>query len=237
MGKVWKTVTTVIILFIIALALIGFFWIKKAPTLLSESLSSKLKVPVKVESISFSWNHITIKGLEIDNIEDSILPKAFSAKTIIIKAPLTNYMKHHVEIEQIIVDDIYIGLEFDTIESEKGNWTRLIENLYTTMDNYEKKDSDRTVTIKKISLQNIQAQAVYKTKPKKIHTFPVVKYEEFTDIKSEGGFPIDQITNSVLGKMLMSLFVRENLKNMYLQFLNPKNAIKSLISPFKFFIP
>ena len=237
MSKVWKAVITVIILIIIAISLIGFFGLKKASNLLSESLSSKLKVPVKVEGISLSWNRITIKGLEIDNIKDSILPKAFSAKTIIIKAPLFHYMKKHVEIQQVIVDDIYIGLEFDNIESEKGNWTRLIENFYTVMDNYEKKDSERTVTIKKISLQKIQAQVVYKTSPKKIHAFPIVEYEEFTDITSQGGFPIDQITNSVLGKMLMSLFVRENIKNMYKQFLNPKNVLKSLISPFKLLIP
>ena len=237
MGNVWKTVIVLIVLLLVAFGLICFFWIKKAPSLLSESLSSKLKVPVNVEKISFSWNQITIKSLSVDNIEDSILPKAFTAKTIIIKAPLFNYLKDNVVIHEIIIDNIYIGLEFDDIDSEKGNWTRLIENFYTEMDNYEMKEATRSVSIYKIALQDIQAQVVYKTKPKNIHTLPIVEYEEFTDIKSEGGFPVDQITNSVLGKMLMSLFVRENLKNMYMQFLNPKNVFKNLISPFKMLIP
>ncbi len=237
MGKVRKAVIVMVVLFIIAIGALAYLYIKKAPGMLSESLSGKFKVPVKVEKISLSWDRITIKGFEIANLPDSILPKAFSAQTIIIKAPLLSFLKDDVKISEIIVDQIYIGLEFDDIKSEKGNWTRLIENLYSEIDAINKTEATRTVSIGKISLQEIHAQVVYKTKHEKIHDLPVAKYEAFTDTTSEGGFPIDQITNSILGKMLMSLFVRENLKNMHQGFLNPKNAVKHLLSPFKLLIP
>lgn len=236
MSVVWKTVLIAVILILAATGIIGFIFVKKAPTLLSDSLSEKLGVHVTVKDVSFTWNHVFIKGLEIDNVEDSILPKAFTAKTIIIYAPLFHFLQQNVVVNEIAVDTIYIGLEFDDIDSEKGNWTRLIEGFYSKMETEDTEISTRTVEIAKISLNNIQAQVVYKTNPSKIHTFPIVPHEEFTDIKSEGGVPVDQITNSVLGKMLMSLFVRENLKNMYKK-LSPKNVLKKALSPFKLLIP
>lgn len=237
MRTFWKILFVVVILFILALSVATMICEKRASSFLSEYLSGKLKVAVKVEDISFSWNQIKIKGFEIDNVKGSILPKAFTAQTILIKTPLINFLKNDVVINHIIVDDITIGLEFDNIKSANGNWTRLIGNLYSSISPSQGTEANRSVTIKKISLQQIKAQVVYKTDPQKIIALPVVKYEEFTNISSKGGIPIDQIMNSVLGKMLISLFAREHLNNMFQQFLNPENAIKDLVAPFKMLIP
>ncbi len=237
MGKGWKAAFVVVVLLTFSLLVATLFYMKRAPAMIASALSEKLQVPVRVESVKFSFNSIVIKGFEIKNLPESILPTAFSAQTIIIKCPITNFLKKDVHIDHIIVDDIYIGLEFDNIKSEKGNWTRLMENYYSKIDAPAEKELKRTVHIERISLQQIRAQVVYKTDPGNIHTLPLVPYEEFTNISSTGGVPLDQIANSVLGKMLLSLFARENLKNMFQQFFNPENAVKHLIAPFKLFVP
>ncbi len=58
---------------------------------------------------------------------------------------------------------------------------------------------------------------------------------ELTEISSEGGLPMDQILNSVLGQMLKEVFVKQNLKNMIQQFMNTPSPVQQYLAPFKGF--
>ncbi|HAZ15647.1 MAG: hypothetical protein A2Y28_03745 [Chlamydiae bacterium GWC2_50_10] len=233
MIRIWKTIFVLFLLSLFALGTIAWLYVKKAPDILSDALSRKLNVPVHVDKIDFSLNRITISGITVENLQTSILPNALTTHTLIIKAPLINFLKDNLFVDEISLDQIYLGLEFDEITSPKGNWTRLLENFYTRIDTYDKKESARTVSIAKLLLKNIQTDVVYKTKPKKIHTLPLIKEILLTNIQSHGGLPLDQIANSVLGQMLLTVFQKENLKNMLKELLNPANTLKQLLSPFK----
>lgn len=223
---------------VIALACIviaGLFLLSSlAPDFIASGLSKNLKVAVTIGDMSFSLDKITIKHLDIANVPNSRLPKALSIKTICSKCPLLNYLKETVNIEQITLDDIYLGLEFDTPKSAQGNWTVLMSNLESTTASTSKEES-KTVIIKELILTNIEVDVVYKSSGGSIKKLKPIPRIVLHEINSSQGFPADQIMKSVLGQMLKSVFVEENLKNMFDDFLTnpPKNAADAILQPFK----
>lgn len=220
-----------------ALLIVSYSYIKRAPQLLSESLSHKMKCPVHVGALHFSLHCITIEDFTIDNPNDSILPQAFHAACITIDIRLKNLFEKNLFIRHIAVHNIALGLEFDDAKGIRGNWTRLMENFYTEIDDANAAEAARTLYIETLDFQKITTQLVYKNNSGHIHTLPTIDQIQLTGISSEGGLPIDQIANSVLGEMLLTVFKRENLHNMLQDLLNPKNTVKRLISPFKILLP
>lgn len=221
---------------IIVLIVIGFITWMRIPGILSKNLSDNLQVEVRIGDASLGWNQISIASLFIGNPPGSILPKAFSCDRINIDNTLPNYLKDDVVVELIHLQDIYLGLEFESPTGAKGNWTKIMGNLERSQTKHkkDKKVSSRTVLIRKIILENIKVDVVYATQPNNIKHLPTIDRLEFTDISSEGGFPTDQIMNSVLGQTLKSIFVKENLQNMLNDLLDPsKNPVESLLKPFK----
>ncbi|MBS0626948.1 MAG: hypothetical protein JSS09_01915, partial [Verrucomicrobia bacterium] len=72
-----------IFLVLIAICFIAVFLLNsKLPGFISNKLSKALKVPVKIEDIHISYNNITLNDLEISNPPKSVLPTAFSSKSI-----------------------------------------------------------------------------------------------------------------------------------------------------------
>jgi len=189
---------------------------------------------VTIGDISFSLNKITVDHLDIANVPNSRLQKALSVKTISSTCNLLNYLKETISIEQITLDDIYIGLEFDTPKSAQGNWTVLMGNLESATASAPKEES-KTVIIKELILTNIQVDVVYKSSNGAIKRLKPIPRIVLYNINSSQGFPTDQIMKSVLGQMLKSVFVDENLKNMFEDLLTnpPKNAVDAVLQPFK----
>lgn len=219
---------------VVGIILTTIFWFR-VPSMLSRELSQKMDVHVKISNIGLTLNDISVNGLKIDNLPGSILPTAFSSKTIDLHAPISNYLHDHIVIDEIDVDDIYLGLEFNSPSGTTGNWTQIMGNLQRSQDkasNSSSKISKRTVFIKKIVLTNLNVDVVYKT-DKKVKRLPTIDRMELTDISSEGGFPSDQIMNSVLGQMLKSVFVKENMNNMLQDLLKQENPVNKFLRPFQ----
>jgi len=212
-----RSLTGLVIIVILAAIIILFLAWSRVPDLVAGNLSKKLKVLVEIGDIDLSLRSIDVEKLEIGNPRGFYLPRAFAADRILIEAPLSRYLKDNIEIEEIDIDNVYLGLEFDSPQSTNGNWTAIMANAKAAQasnTNSSAEKSNRTVFIRRIVLTNIQTDLLWRSQGTKVRRLPTIKRMELKNISSEGGSVIDQITNSALGEMLKEVFVQQNLKDM-----------------------
>ena len=228
---------TVIAIVIIAIVVVLFLGWTRVPDILANDISKKMRVPVKIDSIDLGIKSIRVQDFEIGNPPGTVLSKAFSAQTIGVFAPLTRYLDQQIVIDEMTIDNIYLDLEFNSVSSTDGNWTKIMANIQpseSATKQGENKKPPRSVLIKRIILTNINVDVIYVKEGGKVQHLPTIDRIELTNVSSEGGVPMDQIMNSVLGQMLKSVFIKQNLKNMLQGILNtPGNTIQKFISPFK----
>lgn len=234
---------------ILAAVIVGFIFWSRVPDILANNLSKKMKVSVEVDSIGLGWGKVDVKKIQIGNPSGSILAKAFACNEIDVLAPFTNYLSQNIVIDEIDVNNVYLGLEFDSASGTSGNWTTIMGNLNssngsTVTSNGKKKrkeqptpaasSSSRSVLIHRLVLTNIDVDVVYRKDGGKVKRLPRIPRIELTEISSQGGLPMNQIMNSVLGEMLKQVFLKENLKNMMQDLIdNPNIPFKQYLSPFK----
>jgi hypothetical protein len=236
MRKLIKGTLGVILLCIIGGAIFLFVLWSRLPDMIASNLSKRLQVGVEIGDMSLSPSSIGVEKFVIHNLPRYKLPKAFSAETIDIEAPLTRYVKNDIVIDQILVSDVYIGLEFESIKSAKGNWSTILANAQSAKEESSKTASEKTVLIKRLLLTNIQVDLYYQSegKIKKLKTIPQI---ELTNISSQGGNVGDQIMNSALGQAVKEVFIQENLKNIFDQLLqSPATPFKEYLGPLKNFL-
>lgn len=244
MKTFFSTLAGFIVILILAAVVVGFIFWSRVPDILANNLSNKMLVSVEIDSIGLSWGKIDLKNIEIGNPPNSILAKAFACKEIDVNAPFFNYLDQNVVIDEIDLKDVYLGLEFESASNTKGNWTTIMKNIQSTTggtaDKKKKKEeppaakpSVRTVLIHRLVLTNIDVDVVYRKDGGKVQKMPRIDRMELKEISSEGGLPVDQIMNSVLGEMLKQVFIKENLKNMLQELLNQPSPIQQYIAPFK----
>lgn len=236
MRKLIKGTLGIIALCIIGGAIFLFILWSRLPDMIASNLSKRLQVGVEIGDMSLSTKSIGVDRFVIHNPPKYKLPKAFSSEKIAVDAPLTRYMKDNIEIEQIIVSDVYIGLEFESIKGTKGNWSTILANAQSAQDESSKSASDKTVLIKRLLLTNIKVELFYQNegKVKKLKTIPQI---ELKNISSKGGNVGDQIMNSALGQAVKEVFIQENLKDIFNQLLqDPTNPVKEYLGPLKNFL-
>ncbi len=229
----FRSIGGLVVLVLIGLV-ITFFLVRSGLSgTIERKMTSQFKVPVSVGSVSLGFSAIGFKKLVIGNTKGSVLPTALSTVNITINAPVTRYFKQDVVIDEISVSNIQLGLEFDSASGTRGNWTEIMSN-YENAPEPASQDT-RTVFIKRLVLNNISVDVVYRTNPKKIKRLPLIPQIVLTNISSTGGVPMHQIMESVLGQMLKSVFMKENLNNMLNDIIKnpPKNAQDLLKIPFK----
>jgi uncharacterized protein involved in outer membrane biogenesis len=222
------------ILFIVLLAVAFFVLWSKAPDFAVRHLSKALNAPVSIGDMRLKPTLLTIDKFQIGNPQGySSLPKAFSADTIRLSAPLTRYLQSHIVIEEVHLDGIYLGLEFDSISGATGNWTALMSHFSASQGSphFSRK---KTVLIKKLVFTNIATSLVFAKEKSSVKRLPTIDRMEFYNVSSEGGLSSDQLLNSVLGQMLKAVFQRENLKNMFKEILeDPQGTIDTTLKLFK----
>ncbi len=227
----WKWIISFCFIILVGLLVLSAFW-TRLPSLLSNHLSSALGVEVEVKRTQVGWKRITIEGIAISNPTKTIQGKALTIDQLSIAAPFFSYFKKNILIEQIDLKGIYIDLEFDSASTTSGNWTRIMQKAKSKTSI----PSSRTVLIKKLVLSEIDVDVFYKKEQSRVERLPTIAQIVLTNVSSEGGVPLDQIMNSVLGQMLKSVFVQQNLKNMLQGLLDsPENSVNKLLRPFKGF--
>lgn len=223
----------VVLLFIGALILLFIMW-SRVPDIVAGSLSKKLKVVVEIGDIDLSLRSIDIEKLEIGNPRGYALPRAFAVDRIGIEAPLTRYIHNDIVIDEITLDNVYLGLEFDSPKGAEGNWTTIMHNAKAAQSSSGK--GNKTVLIHRIVLNNIQTDLLYRNQGGKVRRLPVIKRMELNEISSEGGGLSDQLMNSALGEMIKQVFIQQNLKDILDNVLSPgqgNNPVNQAIKQFR----
>ena len=225
-----------VVIVVLGLVILLFVAKTQLPDVVASNLARKLQVPVQIGDIDLSFRSIEISKLEIENPKAYQLPIAFGADIIMVKAPLTEYMHQHIVIDEITINNVYLGLEFESATSTDGNWTAIINRAKAAAekDTDQDKKNNKTVLIRKIVLNNIQTDLIYRREGTRVKHLPVIDRIELNDISSEGGSALDQIMNSALGEMLKGVFIKQNLKNVLDQVFQPgNNTIQDVLKPLK----
>lgn len=233
MKKIILTLSGLVFVAVIAAIIIALVTWSRAPDVLANTLSKKLNVSVNIDDIRLHWHKIDVEEVVIGNPPNTLLSKAFSCKLISVMAPFARYLDKQVVIDKIEIDNVYLGLEFDSATSAKGNWTRIMENLRKSQDTTAPKSKERSVLIRSLVLTNIDVDVVYRKEGGKIQRLPRIAKIELTNVSSEGGLPMDQVMNSVLGQMLKSVFEKQNLKNMLDNLLQQGGPVQKYLGPFQ----
>ena len=97
MRKLVKGIGGIILLCIIGGAIFLFLFWSHVPDMVASKLSKRLQVGVEIADMKLSLSSIGVERFVIHNPEGYKLPKAFSAETINIDAPLTHYLKDAIE--------------------------------------------------------------------------------------------------------------------------------------------
>lgn len=231
-----KSIGGIVIIAILVLVILAFVGWSRVPDIISSHLTKTLRVPVDIGDISISMGGFEVKKLEIGNPAGYYLSRAFSAEQIVINSPLSRYFHHNIEIDEIDVNDIYLGLEFDSPKGTKGNWTTIMNNVQNSQAADQKKGG-RTVLIRKLVLTDIKTELIYRDQGKKARRLPTIKRIELHNISSSGGNISDQLMNSALGEMIKQVFIEQNLKDILDQILQPggNNLVENAIQQFRGF--
>ncbi|MCL6755566.1 MAG: AsmA family protein [Candidatus Rhabdochlamydia oedothoracis] len=218
-----------VVVILIALIIFAFIAKSRLPDIVSNKLSKKIHVPVQIDDIHLNWNRIDIDKITIGNSSGSVLPKAFSCDRLFSIAPFTNYLKRHVIIDQIKIDNVYLGLEFKAPLSTDGNWSKIIDQINTSSTS-----TFRTVLIRKLILTNIDVDLVYISEGNSVKRLRRIDRIELNDVSSEEGIPANQITSLVIKEMIKHVLQEQNLQNMIKDVIkNPEKGIKRILNPFK----
>ncbi len=204
------------------------------PGQFSTIMSKKTRVNISIRAIPLSLNPISINGLEIGNPKEyRELPAAFTAEKIRISAPITTYLEERIVIDEIALDDVYLGLQFESVNRiGQGNWPQIVDNLGKSNANEEqeisKSKKNPHVLIKRLVIRNLQTEILYGHDKKEIGKLPLVREMVFTDISTDKGAPIGQIMNSVLGKMLVTITAKKQIEAFKNNFDLPKKTNETL---------
>lgn len=221
----------IFIAIVVAIVVLFFIGLTRVPDMLAGNLSKKFGVPVSIDAMYFRMKEIEVENIEIGNPKGYSLPKAFSAEEIEISAPITHFLKDEVVIDEVEVDGIYLGLEFDTKTSTQGNWTKLFSTFQQRAGLNEK--GGKKVHIKKLTFRNIRTEVLFQDSGS-VQKLPLISEITLTNISTEGGVSSDQLMGSVLGQMLREVFIQQNMGNMLQGIIKtPGKAVDTLMKPFE----
>jgi uncharacterized protein involved in outer membrane biogenesis len=230
-----KSLMGLIVICVLAGVVLFFLAKSRLPDMIASKLSKTLQVAVEIGDMNFTLDTIKIENLEISNPRGFKLEHAFTVQEIVIQAPLMNYLKKDIVIDEIDLNNVYIGLEFDSPQGTSGNWTTIMTNAEKAQTQSSQSSSDKTVLIKRLVLNNINADLLYQSDGKVRH-LPTINQIILYNVSSQGGDVLDQLMNSALGQMLKEIFIKENLKEIMdkiFQQIPGGNPVQNALKPLK----
>lgn len=235
-------------LVVIFVAFVGLFFLySSAPSIIAYSLSDKTKVEVEIEDITLSPNSVVVEKFQMgnpisNNTKSAHLAKAFSADRITVAAPLTNYLHDAIVIDEIMVQDIYVGLEFGSVSNPTGNWGEILGNLKKNTSSKDsskemkskKEKSSGSVLIKKLILTNINIDLLSPLTGGKVKKCAPIERLEFSDISSDGSGSIALVLELILSQALPVVLKNQGLGTLGVDAASSaEGVVDSLLSPIK----
>ncbi len=233
-----KRILIIIFGIIVVLILGGILVWNMLPTIVSHKLSKQAGVSITIGSIRASPSTVRVDMIHVGNPpEYAKTPSAFSVKELGIDVPLTRFFYDNIVIEEMTMDDVYVGLEFDSPKSKNGNWTTIMNTMSKSTsdekDKAKKTGKSTAVLIKKLIITDLKIELAYKTGGKTNRNLRPIDRIELTNISSEGGIPTSQIMNIVMQETLRNIFSKEGLQNMLEGVLDPSDSGKSVMDSLK----
>jgi len=233
-----KKLIIIIIGLILVISLSAIFAWNSLPKIISHNLSKRLGVSVSISDIYLSPKWIKVKGLTIKNpLNYSKTPEALRIQTMEINTSLRHLLNKQIVIDEIELDHVFVGLEFDSSNSKRGNWTTIMNkmNQSTQKDRNGEKGKEKTTSIfiKRFVIKNLQIELAYKTGGENNRKLRPIDRIELTNISSEGGIPTAQIMNIIIQETLRNIFSKEGIQNMLEEILNPNDSKKGVIDTLK----
>jgi hypothetical protein len=235
--------TFIIIFGVIVVIVLGVILVwNMLPTIVSHKLSKQAGVSVTIGDIQVTTSSIELDSIRVGNPPKyQKTPRALSVRQLDINVPLTRFFDDNIVIEEMKMDDVYVGLEFDSQKSKNGNWTTIMktmsESTSTEKDKAKAKGKSTTILIKKLIITDLQIELAYTTGGQANRTLRPIDRIELTNISSEGGLPTAQIMDIVMRETLRNIFSKEGLQNMLEGVLDPgssdggvMNSLKGLFS-------
>lgn len=193
-------------IFILAMVATGVLsWVNKAK-LAAYFMARELHVPVKIESLDMARGKTDIAKLWIGNPSHSQTPTAFSSEKIGITATWGELFGNPLTIEDIVIEDIFVGLEYYDGSGIDNNWAKILRQEHKVQK------TEKDYIIKRLVVRNLTVQL---TKANgKVQRFPAIDEMVFYNITSETGFPIQDVEKAILDIMMQGIFKRLGLEQL-----------------------
>jgi len=233
----------VVILVILLIIIFGGTFIvwRQLPQLVSYMIAQQTHTHVHINAIRFRQDEIHFDTIIIDSPEGGTIQKALKVEELIIKAPFTAYTKSPVIIPEVILNNIYLGIEFYNKERTKGNWVTIMSDI--DEEPQEKKEVKKPQTggqyldekgdyglIKDLDMNTLNIELkLHNESPVKLST---IKNVHFKDVRTDNGQIGKELTQIIIQKMMYSVFIMKGIKTV----INlPKDVIETVIWPFSWF--
>lgn len=231
-----KAVILTIAALIVLVMAMGFFW-NMVPGIISSKLSKSMGVPVQILSLSRPPQDIKVKGVTIQNPAGSILKKALTIQSMNTDMSYFDLLDKKIVIDNVDLNNVYLGLEFNSQFSSHGNWTTIMSNLdHSNKSSPNTSKSSKAVLIKTLTIRNLKIDLIYKSDPKKVIHLKPIQHLVIRNVGSDNGNLAEQLTQIILHEMLKNVFSEENLTNMLERIINTpasswKDIFKELVNP------
>ena len=168
-------------------------------------LSDQLGVPVKIHTLEIYSQGADLLQVWVGNPPDSRSQTAFSAASIHVQTPVFQILADPLIIDEIIINDIFIGVEYYNKKKSQSNWATILEEKSS-----QKPSRDyliRTLRFNRMTVDVMQANGT-----KKSYTLPEM---EFHNISSATGFPVGEIEKAIFQQVLQGLIQQLNLNQIF----------------------
>jgi len=161
-------------------------------------------VPVAIRSLQITKEQSNVAQLRIGNPPRSRTPVAFAAEQMKVQTTIQQVMGDPMTIDEIVVKDIFVGVEFYDSKQQDSNW-----NYILATDEKKKKKEEKDYLIRKLTLYNLTVEVTQSNG--QVKRYPTIPKMEFYNISSATGFPIDEIEKAIFNLVLKDLFKKLNL--------------------------
>ena len=224
MKSLYRFIVTITITLIL---LAGALYLNRA-RFIGLIFSSKLGTKVTIDNIYLDKDLITIKGVKISNRfgNEHEMPYAMTIDAIQFKAPLKNYMQRHVEIQNILVYQAIIYIQFTLKDKSQTNWSELIHSFNPDEQSLVDKNRKTYATIERLQIKRIVARigSIF-NQSVDIKSIPDM---EFKNINTEKGSVFKKISQTIVGHLVFH--VQDILQ---FPFKVPFEVLKNLLTPKK----
>lgn len=123
--------------------------------LINRNLSKLFSVPVRLETFDLSFKQISIGNFEIFNPPKSVVTKAMTIRSLVVDAPLWNYLEPHTNIDNIAINGIDVDVEFYDPLYRNMNWDPILGSS-TSSTKEAPKGQESSASIKRFTIQNLR---------------------------------------------------------------------------------